>query len=196
MEKNIKDAPSVSPDEIWKILHRLSQSQEETDRRMQETDRRMQETDRRMQATDQRINKIVGDWGNSWGNLAESLTTAGLVKRFQEHGVNIERIIENMHTRDTEFDLIGVNGKEVIVVEVKARLRVEDVPRYVKKLRSFTTYCPEYRDKVILGAMASFKSNIHPEVVRTVSDAGLFFIDISGDVIIRNPKDFTPENFS
>ena len=210
MEKNIKDAPSASPDEIWKILRELSQSQKETDRRMQETDRlmqetarrmqesdrRMQETDRRMQETDQRINKITGDWGNSWGNLAESLTKAGFVKRFQEHGVKIERLIENMRTKETEFDLIGVNGKEVVVVEVKTRLRVEDVPKFVQKMQIFTEYCPEYRGKAILGGMAIFKSNTRAEVTRAVSEAGLFFIDISGDVIIRNSKGFIPKNFS
>ena len=182
MEKYIKDAPSATPEEIWKILREVSQTQKETARRMKETDKK--------------INKIAGDWGNAWGNLAESLIKAGFVKRFQEYGVKIERIIENMRAPDAEFDLIGVNGKEVTVVEVKTRLRVSDIPQFIKKLEAFTEYCPEYKGKVVLGGLAAFKSNTRAEVTKAVSKAGLFFIDISGDVIIRNPKSFVPKDFS
>ena len=225
MEKQSSKKLDPTFQEIRQILREVSINQKDTDRRMKETDRRMKEnerkltqmfkdTDRRMketdlmlkkiskendrraQETDQRINKITGDWGNSWGNLAESLTKAGFVKRFREHGVKIERLIENMRTQDTEFDLIGVNGKEVVVVEVKTRLRVGDVPKFIQKLKVFTEYCPEYRGKVVLGGMATFKSNTKAEVVQGVSEAGLFFIDISGDVIIRNSKSFVPKSFS
>ena len=228
MEKNIKDAPPASPQEVWKMLREVVASQKEATRKMQESERKMQEserkmqeserkmqetanrrmketerlikessleTDRKMQETDKKINRIVGEWGNQWGNLAESLTRGGLVPKFKEWGIKVEKFIENLYNDETEFDFVGINGKEIVAVEVKATLRDKDVQKYKNKIAKFKTWWPELsRGKMIFGGMACLKGT--PEAKRAAEEAGFFVLDISGDVTICNSKNFKPQDFS
>ena len=201
-EKEFESRNQKQIDEIWKLFKETDRRIKETDRivketalQMKETDRKMQETDRRMKETDKKIDKMIGDWGNNWGNLAESLVKAGLVDRFREIGIMIKFFISNMKAIDqkTEYDLIGFNGNQIVVVEVKAKLREQDIAKFIKKLSDFKEFCPfmrDKKDKEILGAMATFSNNAERDAVKMVIEAGMFFIDISGDIIVKSPSEY------
>ena len=57
-----------------------------------------------------------------------------------------------------EFDIIAVNGREVVIVEVKTTLRLRDLDHFTEKLKMFKKVWPEYRDKKIYGAVAYLKA--------------------------------------
>lgn len=60
-----------------------------------------------------------------------------------------------------EIDVLLVNGKEVIAVQVKAKLKVANVEKHEKNLGRFREVFPEYRDNEVLGSVVdlSFDSD-------------------------------------
>ena len=202
-----------------KQMKETDRQMQETDRRMQETDRRMQETDRRMQETDRivketslqmketdrqlktsmaetdkKLNKFIGETGNRWGALGENLVEGNLAKRLKEKGIVVEKALTRVRTPQGEFDIIAVNGKEVVVVEVRCTLDPSDVDEFVEKMKKFKTIMPEYKDKNIYGAMA-FLMNVSRNSDTKAEKQGFFVIKATGDVVITNKKNFKPKVF-
>ena len=169
---------------VWASLQELSEAQKETDRQMQETDRRM--------------NKMRGMFDNRWGMLVESLVEGDLVNLLQSWNIPVRHTHSHSHGRRNgehfEFDILAVNGEQVVVVEVKTTLRPEDVNHFLGKLARFTVYEPEYHGKTIYGAVAYLKASesapVHAE------RQGLFVIRATGNsASIVNDEQFQPRAF-
>ena len=120
--------------EIWKLFRK-------TDQKIQETSEQMKETDRKMQETDRRIKELNELFTGQWGKLMESLVEGDLIKLLKERQIPVEATLTNLAGRyngeETEFDIIAVNGAEIVVVEVKTTLNLRDVKRFVGKLENF-----------------------------------------------------------
>ena len=113
--------PPATPEEVWSILRELSESQRETDqllkRHAQEADRRAREADRRFRGLDELFN-------GQWGKLMEALVEGDLIDLLQARGIEVEHTLTNVRhrgERSWEFDIIAVNGAEVVVVETSSR---------------------------------------------------------------------------
>ncbi len=186
-------------------MQETDRQQRETDRRMQETNRRMQETDRRMQETaeqmketDRRLAKAEGLFTSQWGKLMESLVDGDLVPLLNERGIEVETTHQRRRGRRNgehfEIDIVAVNGREVVVVEVKTTLKSEDVTKFLGKLPVFPDFCKEYRGRRILGAVAYLESD--PSVTAYAERRGLFVIRATGSsASIVNPPEFRPRAF-
>ena len=210
----------ATPEEIWNILREVAESQKETDRRFQETrqllqeqgretDRCMQETDRRMQETrqllqrqaraaDRRIDKLEDLFNGQWGKLMESLVEGDLVNLLNQRDIAVDHTLSNPRKnygeRRWEFDVLAVNGGEVVVVEVKTTLKVADVDYFVERLHDFPELMPEYADRRVYGAVAYLKS--HESVTVHAGRQGLFVIRATGSsASITNAAGFTPRTF-
>ena len=209
----------ATPEHIWDILHASSDSQQETDRRMKETDRRMQETDRRMQETDRqmketdrrmqetdrqmketdrRLRKLDELFNGQWGKLMEALVEGDLVELLNRRGIQVEHTVTNLKNRGRvrrwEFDIVAVNGGEVVVVEVKTTLKVRDVREFVEQLQRFPDLVREYAGRQVYGAVAYLKaddsSDVHAE------RQGLYVIRATGSsASITNADAFEPRRF-
>ena len=199
----------ATPEEIWNILREVAESQKETDRRMQQTDRQMQETrqllerqgretDLRLKETDLRLRKLDELFNGQWGKLMESLVEGDLVKLLAERGVAVDHTInnpkKNYGPRRWEFDILAVDGREVVVVEVKTTFKVDDVDYFVERLQDFPELMPEYADRRVYGAVAYLKSresvNVH------AARQGLFVIRATGSsASITNDAEFAPRAF-
>jgi len=191
--------------EIREVLRQVARQQRETalrqretDRQMQETDRRMQETAEQMKETDRRLEKAEGLFTSQWGKLMESLVDGDLVPLLNERGIEVETTHQRRRGRRNgehfEVDIVAVNGREVVVVEVKTTLKSEDVTKFLGKLPVFPDFCKEYRGRRILGAVAYLKSD--PSVTEYAERQGLFVIRATGSsASIVNPPDFEPRAF-
>ena len=140
--QNNKNNKSVTPtlDEIWSLIR--------------ETQENIKETSQQMKKTDEKIHTVIGDSGNRWGKLGENLVKGSLAQRLKERGIEVERVITNAKNKCSEFDLIAINGKEVVVVEVKATLDPSDVDEFTKNIGQFKSWWPEFSNKTIYGTMA------------------------------------------
>ena len=206
----------ATPEEIWNILREAAEIRketdqvlkrlgQETDRRTQETDRRMQETDRRMQATDRqmqetdlRLRKLDELCNGQWGKLMESLVEGDLVKLLNQRGIAVDHTMtnakKNYGERRWEFDILAVNGEEVVVVEVKTTLKVDDVDYFLERLQDFPELMPEFADRRTYGALAYLKTD--GSVTVHAGRQGLYVIRATGSsASITNAEGFAPRAF-
>ena len=202
-------ATNPEAQEVWSLLKETRNSIQETRNSIQETRNSIQETrnsiqelresqkqtDEQMRKTDIKLNKFIGDTGNRWGKLGENLVKGSLAQRLKERGIQVEGVMTNADKGDAEFDIIAVNGKEVVVVEVKATLDPSDVDKFKKNIEKFKTLWPEFKEKTVYGAIAFLiKSNRQAESL--AEKKGFFVISATGDVIIKNEKNFKPKVFN
>ena len=205
--------------EIWKLFRENREQMRETDRRMRETDRKMQETDRKMektreqmQETDRQIQKNSEQIealtqraeenrkrsaanADKWGELMEALTTAGLIKALNKRGIKIINLFNNCSTVykgvDKEFDIIAVNGKEVVAVEAKVVLRKKHIKEFLKTMKDFKKYFPVYSKHKIYGAMAYLKE---ARSAKMAEQSGLFLLTPEGHTVeVKNAPNFKPK---
>ena len=197
--KNMSKETDRRMQETDRRMQETDRRMQETDRRMQETDRRMQETDRQMKETDHRIKKLNDLFTGQWGKLMESLVEGDLVKLLKERQIKVEATLTSLKGEYdgeyAEFDIVAVNGEEIVVVEVKTTLTISHINDFTKKLKKFTKWRPEYSGKKVYGAMAYLKANQNSN--KYAEKQKLFVIRATGSsACITNSKNFKPKIFS
>ena len=186
--------------EIWR--KEIKALQKETEARRKEAEIQHKETEAQVKKTSESLEKgikdlrkIVGDLGNSWGDLCENLIRGNLAERLKERGIEVEKVVTNIKNEFSEFDIVAINGEEIVVVEVKSKLDSNDVQNFLGQIKKFKGLWPRLsKGKKVYGAMA-FVASARPSAVTKAEKAGLFVISGTGDVIIENKKDFKPTAF-
>ena len=173
--------------EIWKLFR--------------ETDQQIKETSREVKSMSREIKRLEYLFTGHWGKLMESLVRRDLIRLLKERNIKVDYILHSEERQGTykerqwEVDIIAVNGKEVVVVEVKTTLKVEHVSHFIKKLELFTKWRPRYKDSKIYGAVAYLKADQDSDIYS--EKQGLFVIKAIGDSAnIINESDFKPKVFS
>jgi len=177
--------------ELREIVAELSRSQMKTDRQMAETDRRMEETHRELK-------KFIGSVGSEWGHLVESLTRPSCLGQLREAGIDVTQMAgDTMSQRpgfEQEWDVLLVDGAELVAVEVKSRFRPADLDRVEEKLAKFKKAFPQYDGYRVYGAVAAIKFDAGLE--RRAPKRGLFVFQPSGEVMkLVNEKGFKPKAY-
>jgi hypothetical protein len=188
---------SAVADDIWAILRELAQSQKDTDRKFQETDQRFQDTDRKFQDTDRKIKEVtagIGRLGNRLGDFIEDAVRPAAVRLFQGRGIDVHEVHQNVSsqrgTEGIEIDLLVVNNSEIVAIECKSNLSVDDVNEHLDRLTKLKKLLPSYADKRVIGALASMV--IDDNVAQYAYRKGLYVIGQSGDHLeIRNSETFS-----
>ncbi len=107
------------------------------------------------------------------------------------------QVRRNLKKKGTaEYDIVAINDKNVLVIEVKNKLSARMVDTFAeKKLPGFKNAFPEYRDYRLVGGIAALV--MKDEVARYAEDAGLYVLTQAGDggAEIVNKKDFQAKNF-
>ncbi|TAL42807.1 MAG: DUF3782 domain-containing protein [Methylovulum sp.] len=178
-------------EDIWKLF-------QETDRKFQETDRQMQETDRKMQETDRKIKQVtesIGRLGNKLGDFVEEMVRPAAVRLFQERGIDVHEVHQNVSSQRNgagiEIDLLVVNDTDVIAIECKSTLSIDDINEHVKRLEKLKQLLPAYADKRIMGAVTAMV--LPDNVAQYAYRQGLFVIAQTGDhLTVRNDRHFQP----
>nr|VFK16102.1 MAG: hypothetical protein BECKLPF1236B_GA0070989_10897 [Candidatus Kentron sp. LPFa] len=151
------------------------------------------EARRREREVDKKLNKLEDLFTTQWGRLVESLVEGALVPLFQDYGIPIQRTIRRVdgvyQKQEYEFDILVVNGIQLIIVEVKTTLRPDDVTNFIKKLDQCKLWMPEYASKIIYGAVAFLQANASAH--RMAEKQRLFVIRATGDsAAIVNQEEF------
>ena len=157
-------------------------------------------TDRQQQESDCPFNFEWGDLIESLvkGDLIESLVKGDLVKLFSQRDMSAEgtsqRVEKIYNQKQYQFDILVYNGEDIIVVEVKTILEVEDVKHFLDKLENFKKMFDEYREKKIYGAVAYIEADENSQTY--AQNKKLFVIrGTGGSTSIINPMDFKPRIF-
>ncbi len=163
-----------------------------------ETDRKFQATDRKFQATDKGIKKVteaIGRLGGRLGEFIEEMVKPAAVRLFQDRGIEVHEVYRGVTAhRDgdqLEIDLLVVNDIDMIAIECKSNLSVEDVNDHLNRLDKVKKLLPKYREMHVMGAVTGM---VLPDAVaRYAYRKGLFVLAQSGDAMaIRNDTAFKP----
>jgi len=172
----------------------------ETYEKFKETTERMKETDRilseKFKETDKKLNKLEQLFTSQWGKLVESLVEGDIITLLNQRGIYVTDTLKRRSGRrdglDYEFDIIAINGSEIVIVEVKTTLRPEDVRNFLKKLQHAKEWMPEYKDKTVYGAVAFISEDAGTATM--AEKKGLFVIRATGDsASIINMDNFIPK---
>ena len=155
-----------------------------------------QDTDKKFQDTDKKLNKLEYLFTSQWGKLIESLVDGDIITILNQRGIEVtDTLKRRAGCRDGinyEFDIIAINGNEIVIVEVKTTLRPEDIREFLKKLKQAKNWMPEYSDKKIYGAVAFLTEDSGTSSL--AERKGLFVIRATGDsASIVNRNDFVPK---
>ena len=184
-------------------MREVRATQKETARQMKEINRKMKETDRKMKeiaqqikGTDKQMKIVLEDFDNPWGKLGENLVEGKLAQQLSERGIKVDRVIANTKNEHANFNIIVINNKEVVVVEVKATLDPSDVEEFQEDMEHFKEWWPDFsRGKRVYGAMA-FLMRANRQADSLAQKKGFFVIEAVEDVLIQNKKGFKPQVFS
>lgn len=187
-DQNTPEEP-LSFEKVWLMFL-------ETDKKFQDTDRKFKETDQKFKETDKKLNKLERLFVSQWGKLVESLVEGDIISILNQRGIEVTDTIKRRSGRrdgvDYEFDIIAINGTEIVIVEVKTTLRPEDIRDFLNKLKYAKTWMPEYSDKRVYGAVACISEDAGTAAMAEKN--GLFVIRATGDsASIVNTDTFIPK---
>lgn len=169
-------------DDIWKLFR-------ETDLKFQETDRKFQETDRKIK----QVTESIGRLGNKLGDYVEEMVRPAAVRLLRERGIDVHEVHQNINSQRNgegiEIDLLVVNDTDIIAIECKSSLSLDDVNDHLQRLAKLKRLLPSYADKRVLGAVTGMV--IPDNVAQYAYRQGLFVIAQTGDHLsIRNDSNF------
>jgi len=209
MKKKVKSsevgeplAPYQKPlsfEAVWQLImendRMLTEKFKETDKQFKETDKLLSE---KFQETDKKMKELQNLFTSHWGRLIESLVKGDLVRLLQERNIPVQRTTQrvsgNYQGTSYEFDIIAINGEEIVIVEVKTTLRPSDIKHFMGKLAKARNWLHEYRDKTIYGAIAFLQAD--SDCDQMAFKKGLFVIRATGSsASIINPPGFRPKVF-
>lgn len=186
-------------DDIWRLfqetdrmIKELSASQKDTDKKFQETDKKLQETDRRIDKVAQMIDKL----GGRLGDFVEDSVRPAAVRLFRERGIDVHEVHRNVEAQrgneGIEVDLLVVNDSDIVAIECKSNLSLDDVKEHLERLDKLKRLLPTYANKRVMGAVAAMV--IPDNVAKYAYRQGFYVIGQSGDhLLIRNDERFTPK---
>ncbi|WP_026223606.1 hypothetical protein [Methylosarcina fibrata] len=205
-------------DDIWQLFkesdRKFREMAEETKQQFRETDRKFREmveerkqesleTDRKLREisreTDRKIREVsesIGRLGNKLGDFVEGMVRPAAVRLFRERGIDVHEVHQNVNSQRgeelVEIDLLVVNDADVVAVECKSTLSVDDVNEHLARLAKAKRLLPAYADKRIMGAVAAMV--LPDDVARYAYRQGLFVIVQTGDhLTVRNDAVFRPK---
>ncbi len=175
---------------------------EEAKLQRKETDRYLKEiskkADIRHAHLEKRTRELNELFTGPWGKLIESLVKGDLVRLLNERNIQVMGLAQESFRRrngeEYEVDIIAVNGREVVVVEVKTTLKLKHLDHFIEKLGMFKDIFPEYKDKIVYGAIAYLKADEGSH--HRAEKEGLFVIRATGNsATLTNKKKFSPKVF-
>jgi predicted AAA+ superfamily ATPase len=178
---------------IRAILREISESQKKYDRQLEES---RKDFDR----WTKEYNKRFGDLNNRFGEVVEYMVAPKLHKKFRKLGLDFteytpnKNIIDQKNDIHFEVDIMLENGDMAMLVEVKNKLKTEDVKEHIERLEKMRVYADIRGDKrTFLGTVAGVVMT--PNVRNYALKQGFFVIEPSGETFSITPPANKPKEW-
>ena len=150
---------------------------------------------RETKASQKQLRRELGGIGHTQGEIAEDLFGRSLIPLMIKRKVLLDQVIQRLKDFGTkEYDVVGLNSTKVLLLEVKTKLRQQDVEDFLnKKILAFRQDFPKYSDRDIIGAVGALV--VKEEVSDYAISNGLYVLTQNGEdnAEIINPSDFEPK---
>ena len=130
------------------------------------------------------------------GDYIEDAVRPAAVRLFRDRGIEVHEVHQNVTAQregeEIEVDLLVVNDTDVIAIECKSLLSMDDVNEHRQRLDKLKRLLPKYAGSRVLGAVTAMV--IPDNVAHYAYRQGFFVIGQSGEqLIIRNDDRFRPK---
>ena len=183
---------------------KTEEAQQKTEEAQQKTEKGLMELRESVKKQGENLDKASGNFTRKWGAFMEKLVKGQLVDMLRKKGIPVNLVMRKLEIMDkkrndklAEFDLLAVNGDEMVVVEVKTTLSSDKLNKFIQKLVKYKHRLPVEERKKVYGAVAYLDDD--KESKQEAIEAGLFVIEApkrDGDFAkIVNDEDFRPKPF-
>ena len=183
--------------QIKEIRQNLKETSALLDRTIKENTRQHRE----LNAQIAEMSRGIGDLGNKFGAFTEGMALPSMEKILGEQfGLDdvLPRRKRKLNGKSIEIDVLAYDStgvhNEVFIIEVKSRLRREDIDQTLRIIADFPRFFPELSDRKIYGVIAAV--DIPTNLPAEVNEAGLYLACISDDIFkLLAPRGFHPKAF-
>lgn len=206
--------------ELEDLMAELLRAQARTQQQVEQTSRELREFKREMitfkdelrrdtqafkegvEQDSRALRQELARLSHKMGTLAEDLVAPSIPSILREVvrclepptmlGVRLrKRLIDG---RSQEYDVVAVCDDYLLITETKSRLRTDDIPNFIERLQEVRTFLPEYSDKQVVGALATFY--VDPSLVRHGERQGLIMLGVvDGLMQVLNTAEFQLETY-
>jgi hypothetical protein len=151
------------------------------------------------------FNQQLGAIANKQGRMTEDLVAPSICRILKEvveippsYACGMVPRVRRVHPEDRgrvrEFDAIANCGDYVLVTEAKSSLRPRDIDELMDTIREFREYFPEYRDKKIIGSLATLQAD--EGLIKHASRKGILILAVGNELMdVVNEPGFKPAEF-
>lgn len=174
----------MSTAEFKELVASLVLSQKETDRQLKE------------------LGKQIGGLGNKFGSFTEGLGFRSIARILREDfGMNdfiAPQVRASQAGRSEEYDILAYSNGGLnrgMIVEMKSKLRPEDIPQMKRKMSEIFHFLPGHRDKTFQGMIACVSGS--EELKRSIIAHGWYLAHIGEDLFeLEVPENFVPRDYT
>ena len=148
-----------------------------------------------------KTNKRVGDMCNRFGEMSEHLVAPGIAEKFNKLGYHFDGIASRGYFVNengkvlAEIDILLENSESIMVVEVKAKPKINDIEHHIKQIEILRKFRRKQNDnRKIFGSIAGAIFGTAEK--KATIEAGFYVLEQSGDTIkIDIPQGFVPQEW-
>ena len=134
-------------------------------------------------------NKQFGELISPWADFVENKIKPAAARIFKEEGIDVKytalRVQRDNDQGSMEIDIWVESANEIVAIEVKPDLEIQNVKRFLEVLGRFKEIFTRFQNYKVYGAVAGIK--IDEKADEYATQEGLFLIEPAGDsVIISN----------
>ena len=192
----------MQDEELKDIIADLARENQKTEEAQRKTEASQQKTEaaiasftKETKVSQKQLRRELGGIGRTQGEIAEDLFGRSLIPLMIKREIVLEQVAQRLKKPGTkEYDVVGLNSTKVVLLEVKTKLRQQDVEDFLnEKLAAFRQDFPKYSDRDIIGAVGALV--VKKEVSDYATSNGLYVFAQNGEdnAEIVNSPDFEPK---
>jgi hypothetical protein len=208
------ETQSANPPTFESVMAGFQESRKEMQEYREQSEKKMQEYREKWQEEMKEIRelqketdlivkanaKLIGKFGNRFGEMVEHMVVPDLQEKFREYGLNFNETMSARVFSDGnkkvlfEVDIFLQNGDKAMLVEVKTTLTTEDVKDHIARLEKMRNYADLRGDKrAFLGAVAGvvMTSNVKEYAL----GQGFYVLEPSGETFNITPPGGEPKEW-
>ena len=187
---------------MLKFWEEMRLSREKSEREMSEFQEEMRLSREEIRRENREFNRTLGEIANKHGRLVEDIVAPSLCRvlkmamGFDENtrcltNERVKRLLNGDFAKLREFDVVVECADYVMINETKSSLSSKDVNNLISVIGKARAYFPEFRDRKIIGSVASLR--VSRSVVNFATKKGIFAFGVGDELMdLQNPPGFRP----
>jgi hypothetical protein len=172
---------SMTDQELRDLVASLAVAQAERDAQWAKTEAQIAKTDKKFKTMQDMLDGI----SKNQGSVAEEFFYNSLKSRPVLGDIVFDRVtpqlIVGRKGKQSEYDVVLVNGASVGIVEVKYKAHLNDLAQVHEQVKRFRRDCPEFKSYAIYGGIAGL--SVPKDVSEAAKAQGLFVLKRKGEAL-------------